>query len=129
MENSLILTIFLVTSGILLTFIGAAFLFMPKKMKANQGIKIAGDVSMLNETRSASTLILVFALLILFGAFESGLSYIATLVSVLMLLSLGVGRLMSIVIDGIPVKALVIATIVELVMGIIGAIMLIVYKV
>ena len=128
MENSIVLKIFLVISGLLLTYIGASFLFMPKKMKAGQGIDIAGDINMLNETRSASALILAIAILTILGAFENSLTFTSTLVSVLLLLSLGVGRLMSILIDGMPVKALIIATIVELVLGVIGAIMFFVFK-
>ena len=79
MENSIVLKIFLVISGLLLTYIGASFLFMPKKMKAGQGIDIAGDISLLNETRSASALILVFAILTILGAFKNSLAFTSTL--------------------------------------------------
>ena len=128
MENSIVLKIFLAISGLLLVYIGGSFLIIPKKMKDGQGIDIAGDINMLAETRSASALILVFAILIILGIFQNSLTYISTLVSVLVLLSLGGGRLISILLDGIPVKALVIATIVELALGVVGGIIFFVFK-
>lgn len=125
MKNSKFLKAYLIISGLLLTFIGGATLIAPVYMKASGGIDIAGHINVLNDIRGFSALILVFALMIVLGVFNKKLTYTSTLISLLLFLSLGVGRLISIVLDGMPVDGLVKATGLEFVLGIIGLILLI----
>lgn len=79
-------------------------------MKASAGIDIANNISIINDIRAANALILAIALLTLFGAFIKRLTYISTLVVTLLFLALGIGRLVSILINGMPVDGLVKAT-------------------
>jgi len=106
---------------LLLTFIGGAQLLFPVEMKAGSGIDIAGNISVLNDTRAANALILVLALLTLAGAFIKRLTSTASLVSFLIFLSMGLGRVISIFLDGKPVEGLLGATVLEFVLGITGA--------
>jgi len=128
MKNSKVLKGFLILSGLLLTFIGGATLFMPVAMKASAGINIAGNISVINDTRASSALLMVAALLIISGAFSRKLTFTSSLLSVILFLSIGIGRIISIVSDGMPVDGLVKATGLELVLGITGAILFKVYQ-
>ncbi|MFD2568720.1 DUF4345 domain-containing protein [Pseudotenacibaculum haliotis] len=128
MKNSKALKIFLIVSGLLLTFIGGATLLMPVEMKAGAGIDIAGNINVLNDTRASSTLLLAFALLIILGAFVKKLTYTSSLTSFLLFLSIGTGRAISILLDGTPVDGLVKATGLEFVLGIIGIILFIRFR-
>ncbi|MDY8137345.1 DUF4345 domain-containing protein [Aquimarina sp. 2201CG5-10] len=128
MKNSKVLKTYLVISGLLLSFIGGTTLFIPIKMKGSAGIDIAGNISVINDVRAFSTLILAIAILTLLGAFLKKLTYTSSLVSFLLFLSLGIGRVISILIDGMPVGGLVKATALELVLGTIGAILFLTYQ-
>ena len=128
MKNSKVLKIYLGLSGLLLTFIGGSTLLMPVEMKGSAGIDVAGNISVLNDIRAASALLLAFAILTLLGAFAKKLRYTSTLVATLLFLSLGIGRVISIVADGMPVDGLVKATGLEFVLGIAGAIFFAIYR-
>ncbi|NER15397.1 DUF4345 domain-containing protein [Leptobacterium flavescens] len=128
MRNSKVLKTFLVVSGLLLTFIGSATLFMPVEMKGGSGIDITGNISVINDVRASSALFLAIAVLTILGAFLKKLTYTSSLVSSLLFLSLGVGRLISILVDGMPVDGLVKATGLEFILGITGAILFAVYR-
>jgi len=128
MQNSKGLKVFLVISGLLLTFIGAATLFVPVEIKAASGIDISGNVSVLNDIRASAALILSIAILILLGAFLKKLTYVSSLVALLTFLSLGIGRLISITADGMPVEGMVKATGLEFFLGIISAFLFFKYQ-
>lgn len=128
MRKSIVLKTYLIISGLLLTFIGGATLALPVTMKAGAGIDIANNISVINDTRAASALFLSIALITLIGAFSKKLSYTASLISSIMFLSVGTGRFISILIDGLPVDGLVKATGLEFVLGIIGAICFITFR-
>ena len=121
MKHSKVLKSYLILSGLLLTFIGGAQLLFPVEMKVGSGIDIAGNISVLNDTRAANALILVLALLTLAGDFIKRLTSTASLVSFLIFLSMGLGRVISIFLDGKPVEGLLGATVLEFVLGITGA--------
>ena len=123
MKNSKVLKIFLIISGLLLTFIGGSTLFMPVEIKASSGIDLAGNISILNDIRASAALILSLAILLLLGAFNKKLTYTSSLISFLLFLSLGLGRALSMLLDGMPVDAMVKATGLEFVLGIVGAIL------
>ncbi len=128
MKNSKVLNGYLVVAGLLLSFIGGATLLAPVAMKASAGIDVSGNISVLNDVRAASALILSTALISILGAFKSRLRFTSTLMVSVLFLSLGAGRLVSIIADGMPVDGLVKATGLEFVLGIIGAVLLIMNK-
>ncbi|PWJ43258.1 DUF4345 domain-containing protein [Sediminitomix flava] len=128
MKKSKVLTTYLIISGLLLTFIGGATLANPIAMKASAGIDISQNISVINDVRAASALFLAVALLTIIGAFRTKLTYTSNLVVSLLFLSLGLGRLISILSDGIPVDGLVKATGLEFILGIIGVFLFQKYK-
>ena len=121
MKKSKALKVFLIISGLLLTLIGGATLFMPEAIKEASGVDLNGNISVLNDIRASAALILSLAVLVLSGAFVSKLTYTSSLISVLLFLSLGVGRIISIIADGMPVDGMVKATGLEIVLGLVGA--------
>lgn len=128
MENSKVLKAILFISGLLLTIIGGAILFMPVVFSARNGIELGDSISLLNDIRASGALMLAGGLLILSGAFISQLRFMATVVSILMFLSLGIGRIVSIVMDGMPAEGLVKATVVEMIIGFVGIFALLKYR-
>ncbi|MEM9527382.1 MAG: DUF4345 domain-containing protein [Bacteroidota bacterium] len=120
MKKSSVLKVFLIITGLLLTFIGGAQLLLPVVMKAESGIDIAGNISVINDVRAANSLILALALLIISGAFVERLTFTSSLVAPLLFLAMGIGRVISLLVDGQPVDGLLGATILELVLGAVG---------
>ncbi len=128
MRTSKVLKAYLIFSGLLLTFIGGATLAIPVDMKNSVGIDIAENISVLNDVRAASALLLTIGLLTLLGAFVKKLTFTSTLISFLLFLALALGRAISIWLDGMPVDGLVKATGLELVLGIVGAVLFKTFK-
>lgn len=125
MNTSKILKIYLFISGLILTPIGGLTTFNPVNIKANEGIEITGNASALNDVRSFGMLLLATALLLFLGSFKSLLRKSAAISSVLLFLSLGLGRLLSIFLDGMPSDGMVKATGLEIVLGLVGLILFI----
>lgn len=128
MKTPKVLFAYLLISGLLLAFIGGATLLMPTTMKQNAGIDLMGNVSILNDIRASSALLFTLAIVILSGLWSSKFRNTATLLAFLTFLSIGIGRLLSIFIDGSPVDGLVKATGLEFILGILGLILYNTYK-
>ena len=117
MKNSKVLKIILIISGLIASGIGAAILFAPVAFYATYGIEIGTNVSLLNEIRALGGALLAIGILIMSGAFVDKLALTAAVVSTLLYLSYGLSRVMSIVIDGMPVEGLVQVAVLEIVIG------------
>ena len=128
MKNSKVLKGYLFLSGIILTVIGSLTTFNPIPIKAEEGIDIAGNASALNDVRSFGMLLLGTALLLITGALKSSVRKSATLSAVILFLSLGIGRVFSMLIDGIPSEGIIKATGIEFVFGIIGLILFFIHR-
>ncbi|MEL6537778.1 MAG: DUF4345 domain-containing protein [Bacteroidota bacterium] len=128
MKNAKLPRVYLIISGLLLTVIEGASLVQPVAFKATAGIDLAGNISAINDARAYSTLLLSVAVLALAGAFNTRLRYTANLVAPLTFLALGAGRVISLIADGMPAEGLVKATVLELVLGIAGALVFAVFK-
>ena len=113
MKNSNVLKAILILSGLIAAVFGGSILFAPVAFSAHNGIDMAGQVNLLNETRSAGAALMVIGLLILSGAFMRQLMFTATLVAMLMYLAYGMARLLSMALDGMPVSGLIVAAMVE----------------
>ncbi|KXX69991.1 DUF4345 domain-containing protein [Flammeovirga sp. SJP92] len=121
MKQSKTIKSYLVLSGLLLSFIGVSSLVMPVEMKATGGIDLSGgNVNALNEARAYSALLFALGLTTITGAFNSKLSYLSTLIPTVVFLSIGSGRLISILSDGMPVESVIKATVLEFILGFVG---------
>ncbi|MEL6675421.1 MAG: DUF4345 domain-containing protein [Bacteroidota bacterium] len=125
MKDSKVLKAYLIVAGLLLAFIGGATLLMPVALKTGSGIDIAGNINVINDVRASSALLFSLAVVMLTGAFSPKLTYTASLLSAVLFLALGTGRVVSILADGMPVEGLIGATGLEFVLGIVGAILFI----
>jgi len=128
MKNSKVLKAILFVSGLLLLAIGMATLLTPVEFSARNGIDLHGDISLLNDVRSAGAFLAGSGFVILLGAFIDKLAYTSTIVSIVAYLSYASGRIMSLVIDGMPAEGLVKATVVEIVIGLVGIFAFIKYQ-
>ncbi|WP_196895224.1 DUF4345 domain-containing protein [Aureivirga marina] len=128
MKNSKVLKIFLIISGVILAFIGGSTLIIPAEMKATAAIDVSGNVNLLNDVRAFGVLVLSIGILTISGAFNKKLTFTSNVTSFILFLGLGIGRVISIVVDGTPVDSLQKATGLEFVLGIIGLILFIKYR-
>ena len=128
MKNSILLKIYLFVSGALLTVIGGLTTFKTVNIKADEGIEIAGNASALNDVRSFGMLLLATAIILFIGGVKSSLRKSATISAVLLFLSLAIGRLLSILMDGMPSDGIVKATGLEFILGTVGLILFLVYR-
>jgi hypothetical protein len=128
MENSKLVKAFLVVSGTIGTAIGGALLFVPVAFEASAGINLGANINLLSEIRAPGGTLLVAGILILLGAFISRMAYTSILLSSLFYLTYGLSRVLGIMIDGVPGESLVIATIAELIIGLISLFVLYNFK-
>ena len=91
--------------------------FFPTELQAQNDIIIGGNSSLLSETRAPGAAILAASFFMLVGAFRARFSRVALIIGTLFFLSYGAGRVLSIVLDGLPADGLFYAMIGELVMG------------
>ena len=128
MKNSKVLKGFLIISGLLLVFVGASILFTPVAFTAKNGIELGGNISLLNDIKSTGGLFLVSGLMVMLGTIKSRLAYTSTVISIVTFLAVGVGRTISIILDGMPAEGLIKATVAEFVFGLVGVFMLVKYQ-
>ena len=129
MKNSKVLKVILFISGLIAIGIGATILIVPVEFYASSGINLNGDISLLNEIRASGGMILVIGLIIMSGVFVTRLTYTATFISMLLYLTYGLSRVLSIIIDGMPVDALVQVVVLEIVIGLVCAFAFVKYRV
>ena len=120
MKDSKLTKIVLFISGLLLLVIGSAILFAPISFSARNGIELGENINLLNETRAAGAMLLASGLMILLGSFVQKLTFTSLVISILAYLSYGFGRLLSLIIDGMPIDGLLKATIIEIILGLIS---------
>lgn len=119
MKSSKLLKVILFISGLIAIGVGATILTMPVVFYATNGINLEGNVSLLNEIRASGGALLVVGMLIMSGVFITRLTFTATVISMLLYLSYGLSRILSIALDGMPVDALVQAVILEIIIGLV----------
>jgi uncharacterized protein with PQ loop repeat len=62
------------------------------------------------------------------GAFVAKLTFTSAVISIVMYLSYGISRILSIAVDGMPAEGLVLATVVEIIIGLVGVFALLRYR-
>jgi hypothetical protein len=120
MEKSKLVKALLVVSGISGIAIGGALLVYPVAFEASAGIHLEENVNMLSEVRAPGGALLVAGILMLSGAFISTLTHTSVVLATVFFLSYGFSRVLSILVDGVPTSSLVMATIAEIIIGILG---------
>ena len=128
MKNSKVLKTVLIISGLVLTGVGGAILFIPGAFFATNGIDLGENISLLNEIRPPGGALLASGIVIMLGAFVAKLTFTSAVISIVMYLSYGISRVLSIAIDGMPAEGLVMATVIEIIIGLVGVLALLKYQ-
>ena len=110
----------LLFAGITAVSIGAALVLRPEVMHAANGVTLGENASLLSEIRAPGGALLAVGVLLCVAAFVRKLVFAATVAGTVVFLGYGIGRVLSMVIDGIPASALVMACVFELVIGGLG---------
>ena len=124
MKNSKAVKTFLMLSSAIGLYVGVGLLFFPVSFQAQSQIVLGDNISLLSDTRAPGAAIFFSSTLILQGVFRERWSYISLLLSSLIFLSYGIGRMLSLLLDGFPAQGLFVAMIIELLLGVWGLILL-----
>ena len=119
MKTYKFIRILLAVFGFLATSIGGALLFNPVTFEALAGLMLDPDVNLISEFRSFGGLLMVSGIIIALGAISPKLTYLSVWCSCLVYSSIGLSRLIGIIIDGIPAESMLLAMFVELVIGVV----------
>ncbi len=117
MRNSRIESILLFVGGLIALVIGALTLIVPVQFHSSTNIDLGAQINLLNEVRAPGGGLVAIGILILLGIYLKSLRYTSLLVAATIYLSYGTARIISIIVDGIPATELILATILELVIG------------
>lgn len=112
--NTLITRITLTGSGAILTFIGGALMVAPKTFLEMSDVIVDRDPGLMSEVTAPSGVLLVTGALMIFGAVKSRFAQLGLMIGAIVYASYGFGRVVSIVLHGMPSGSLVAAMIVEL---------------
>ena len=128
MSDSKVLKSILLISALIAAGVGGAILFYPVAFFATNGIDIGGDISLLSETRAPGGALLAVGIVIALGAFVPSLTFFSIAISSLIYLAYGTSRILSMAIDGMPAEGIVMATALELAIGLVCVFALLKYR-
>jgi hypothetical protein len=111
--------ILIVVSLPLLVF-GAWRLLDPAGFYAFNGLASPSAPGMLSGVRGAGGVIAVSGIIVLLGAFRASWTFTSTVLGAVVFLSLGLGRVVGVVLDGVPNREVVQGMVIELVFGVLA---------
>ena len=104
-------------AGLAALGIGLAITTAPASFYATYGIILGSDPNLLSELRAPGANLAALGMIILAGAFRQGMQRLAAFLGATVFLAYAFGRIVSMVLDGMPSSGLVQATLIELVIG------------
>lgn len=104
-------------AGLAALGIGLAIVTAPASFYATYGITLGGDPNLLSELRAPGANLAVLGMIILAGAFRPNMARLSAFLGATVFLAYAFGRIVSMVLDGMPSSGLVQATLIELVVG------------
>ncbi|MCR9109342.1 DUF4345 domain-containing protein [Marivita sp. XM-24bin2] len=114
MSSTRIEKVALAVSGLTAVGIGAFILAAPHACYAGYGIALSNDTSLLNELRAFSAGLAAFGMLMLAGIWLKALTPISIASALTVFIAFPVGRIIGLIVDGIPSSNLVAALVFEL---------------
>ena len=111
--------------GAVLLVIGVSITLSPIQFYNSSGIELPNNIDLLNELRAPAAMLIGAGCLILLSLSAKSLRPQAWLVSTLVYLSYGIGRVIGFGLDGIPNESILLAAVIELFLGIISFYMMI----
>jgi hypothetical protein len=129
MKNSTVLKSILSISGLVVIGVGGTILLMPVAFYAvANDVDLRGQVNLLNEIRAGGGGLLVLGILILSGAFVKKLTFSSIVISIGLYFSYGIARILSMMLDGKPSGGIVVTTVAEILIGLLGVFTLVKYR-
>lgn len=116
--------LFLGSAGVLALGIGAAITIAPNVFYGSYGIELPPGPDLMSELRAPGANLAVLGTLILIGSLRAGWTTFSTLLGALVFLAYATGRAISITLDGMPSEGILLAMVLELIIGGICAAML-----
>lgn len=128
MQNSKVLKAILIICGVIFILAGSVALFSPVGFTERNGIDIAGNLSLFSDYRAMGGLILGPGIIILLGAIHHRMAFTSTVVAAVVYMTFSLGRILSILLDGLPAEGLIRATVLETVLGLLAVFALVKYR-
>ena len=104
-------------TGLAALGIGLAIVTAPASFHATYGIIIGSDPNLMSELRAPGANLAALGMIILAGAFHQGMQHISAFLGATVFLAYAFGRIVSMILDGMPSSGLVHAALIELVIG------------
>ncbi|WP_422040469.1 DUF4345 domain-containing protein [Roseibium sp.] len=115
--NAYVTRLTLAVAGVLALGIGAAITFAPGAFYASYGIVLPAGADFYSEVRAPGTNLAILGALIFVGAFKADWARFSATLGTAVFLAYAAGRIVSIMLDGIPSDAILLALMIELVVG------------
>lgn len=112
--------IYLVVSGLILIGLGGLILLAPVTFYSSYDLTLDGQATLLNELRSHGLFLAVVGAFVAYGGLRHQQSQPALVVASMGYLSYGLARLLGIALDGWPHSGLVLAAVLETLIGLTG---------
>jgi hypothetical protein len=128
MKNSKGLKVILFCLGLVLLVLGTWRLTMPVEFYAHHNLDLGSDPSMISEARGAGGVVVGFGVVILLGALFASLRFTSTIAAVVVFLSYGFARLLSIALDGMPGEVTLQGIVFEFIFGLLGVFALLTFR-
>ncbi len=119
----------LLLCGTILLAIGLSITLSPTGFYASSSISLGENPSLISELRAPAGMLIAAGLYILASVRVAALRAQAWLISTLIYLPYGAGRLIGFIFDGLPDTSIVAAAVIEIVLGVASLLMLIRFRV
>jgi len=118
----------LLVSGALLILVGTSIIVSPADFYGSNNIDLGTNVSLLNELKAPAGLLVAAGMFMIIAAFVRSKSETALWLAALIYLSYAVSRTVSMAFDGVPDSGLVLATTLEVTIGLTCLVVLLVSR-
>ena len=113
----------LALAGVMAVFIGGALLVSPHAFFAMNHIELGDDPNLLSEIRAPGGLLLAAGAIMIAGVAMRRLTRVGLVTAAVVYCSYGASRLLGILLDGAPSSSLIGAMMIELVVGVLTAVL------
>lgn len=117
MKQSMGFRIILIVLALTLVIFGGWRLLDPVGFYSFSGLDLADEAGFLSEVRGAGAIILISGLLVGLGIFRQSWAQTSIVLAAVVFLSLGLGRLLGVVLDGSPGADIIQGMVIELILG------------
>ncbi|MEZ5346511.1 MAG: DUF4345 domain-containing protein [Pyrinomonadaceae bacterium] len=116
--------IVLIISGVLLLIVGIMILLFPHSFYASNGVILGEQAGLLSEIRATGGLFAGCGIILIIGAIRQNIMRSALILAALIFGTLGVARLFSFLIDGMPGSSIAAAAFLEIIIGTLCAVLI-----